>query len=241
MGHQINCQPKDTVANTKTYLPTREADLLDWCQSFYRNLASDPTVFGLQEADVADYKAMLDAFAQSHATASDPATRTGPAIERKDADKSALRRLSQSVVRQIQARPQTTDEQRRLLDITVPDRKPTPHPAPSGMPDVQVVMAVRHTISLKIRREDGGRGRPVGTIGANVYYAVSPTVPTTSAGWTHAGQATRMGHQIALPESTPAGATVWIAANWYNGRGETGPLSDAVTTNLPGGQSRLVA
>ncbi len=166
----------------------------------------------------------------------------GPVIERKDLDKGTLRRSSQTLVRQIQARPETTDEQRRTLNITVPDRKPTPHPAPSEMPDVQLTMAIRHTIGLKIRREDGGRGRPAGDgPGANVYYAVSPTVPTTPSGWTHAGQATRMSHQIQLPESTPAGATVWIAANWYNGRGEVGPLSDAITTNLPGGQARLAA
>ena len=224
-----------------TYLPTREEDFLDWCESFHRNLAVEPVAFGTTAVRVAEYNTTLTRFAESYAAATDPATRTRPVIERKDADRDTLRRSTQSVVKQIQARPETTDEQRRTLGITVPERKPTTHGEPTEMPDMQLLMAIRHTIALKIRRQDGGRGRPAGTLGANVYYAVSPTVPTTQTGWTHAGQATKMNTQITLPETTPAGATVWIASNYYNGRGETGPLSDAITTNLPGGQSRLAA
>ncbi len=225
----------------KTYLPTREAEFLDWCQSFDRNLAADPTAFGVTELIVADYQTTLTRFETSYALATDPATRTRPVLVRKDKDKDTLRRSTQSIVRQIQARPQTTDEQRRLLNITVPDRNPTQSVPPTDMPDVQIIQAIRHTIQVRLRREDGGRGKPAGCVGANIYYAVSPTIPTTSEGWTHAGQATRSTHQITLPESTPAGATVWIAANWYNGRAETGPLSDAISTNLPGGQARLTA
>jgi hypothetical protein len=44
-----------------------------------------------------------------------------------------------------------------------------------------------------------------------------------------------------MPEDVPGGATVWITANYYNGRGEVGPLADAISTNLPGGQARLAA
>ncbi|HEY0008920.1 MAG TPA: hypothetical protein VGB55_09365 [Tepidisphaeraceae bacterium] len=223
------------------YLPTREADFLDWCQSFHRTLAVDPVLFGTNANAVDAYEEDLNRFAASYSKATDPNTRTRPMIERKDQDKKTLVRSTQSMVRQIQARPETTDEQRRQLKITVPDRKPTPHGPPTEMPATTLVSAVRHTIEMQIRREDGGRGRPTGTNGANVYYAVSPTVPTSQIGWTHAGQATRMNTQITLPESTPAGATVWIACCWYNGRGENGPLSVAIATNLPGGQSRLAA
>ena len=229
------------MPTTKQYLPSRTADLIEWAVSFNGNLAVDPTAFGLNEQVVDEYQVVLARAQASVALAGDPATATRPIIGRKALDLDALRRSSRSIVKQVQAWPQTTDEQRRLLQITVPDRKPTPHPAPGEMPDVQIAFAVRHTIALRIRREDGGRGRPVGTTGANVYYAVGPTVPSTAGGWTHACQATRMGCQIELPATTPAGATVWVAANWYNGRGETGPLSDAVSTNLPGGQARLAA
>ena len=229
------------MPNTKNYLPSRTADLIDWAVAFHGNLAAGPTEFGLSEQAVAEYLTTLTRARQSVALASDPATATRPIVGRKAADLETLRRSSRSLVKQVQARPQTTDEQRRLLRITVPDRKPTPHAPPPEMPDVQIAFAVRHTIALRVRREDGGRGRPAGTTGANVYYAVGATVPSTAGGWTHACQATRMGCQIELPAATPAGATVWVAANWYNGRGEVGPLSDAVSTNLPGGQARLAA
>ena len=50
-----------------------------------------------------------------------------------------------------------------------------------------------------------------------------------------------MSHVIAMPESIAPGATIWITANYYNGRGEVGPLANALSTNLPGGQARLAA
>ena len=229
------------MALYKTYLPTREADFLDWCKSLHRNLAADPVSFGTTAERVTEYNTTLTRFAEAYVAATDPATRTRPMIERKTETKMTLVRSTQSIVRQIQARPETTDEQRRLLNITVADRRPTPHIAPTEMPDMTMTKAISHTMELQIRRPDGGRGRPPGTLGANVYYAVSPSVPTLQTGWTHAGQATRMTTQITLPLSTPPGATVWIAACYYNGRGENGPLSDAITTNLPGGQARLAA
>ena len=229
------------MPTTKQYLPSRTADLIDWADAFGGNLMADPAAYGMLEAAVEDYLVVLNKAKAGIALAGNPATSTRPIIAQKTEDVESLRAASRALVRQIQARPQTTTAQRETLNITVPDRKPTPHPAPGEMPDVQIAFAVRHTIALRIRREDGGRGRPAGTTGANVYYAVGPAVPSTAGGWTHACQATRMGCQIELPASTPAGATVWVAANWYNGRGETGPLSDAVSTNLPGGQAWLAA
>ncbi len=148
-----------------------------------------------------------------------------------------------SLVRQVQTHPQTTDEQRRQLAITVPDRTRTEQTAPDDEPVVTITDTKRHMVAIAMRREDGRAGRPAGIAGMNVYYAISESVPTKAqiGRWTHAGQATRMNHVIAMPEDVPGGATVWITANYYNGRGEVGPLADAISTNLPGGQARLAA
>ena len=229
------------MPTTKNYLPTREADLIEWAVSFNANISKDPASFGLTLEDATDYAAAVSAAQTSVNLATDPATRTGPVVQRKAIDLQALKSLSRSLVKQIQARPRTTDEQRRLLAITIPDKIPTRHGPPTDMPDVDIVSAVSRFLGIEIRRTDGERGKPAGCIGANVYYAVSDTVPTTSDGWTHAGLSTRLSYQFQLPDIVPAGATVWVAANYINNKGEVGPLSNAVSTNLPGGQARLAA
>ena len=225
----------------KDYLPTRIADLIEWMNAFFANIAAFGQSVGLSEQAVTDFGTTLTRAREAVALASDPATRTRPIVERQQDDLDTLRRSTRGLVRQIQAHPQTTDEQRRTLGITVPDRNSTPKPAPSEEPVVVVTRAVRRTVAIKMRREDGRRGKAPGCIGMNVYYAVGEIVPTTIGGWTHVGQCTRTDYAITLPDDVPAGATVWVTANYYNGKGETGPLADAISTNLPGGQARVGA
>ncbi len=223
------------------YLPTRIADLIEWAVSFHRNATLLQGEIGLSEQAVTDLSTTLDRAKASVDAASDPLTRTRISVERQREDLDTLKRSLRSLVKQVQAHPQTTDDQRRQLDITVPDRTRSDRPAPGEEPVVTITKVQRHMVAIKIRREDGRAGKPAGISGMNVYYAVSETMPSHIGGWTHAGQATRMSHVIAMPESIAPGATIWITANYYNGRGETGPLADAISTNLPGGQARLAA
>jgi hypothetical protein len=41
-------------------------------------------------------------------------------------------------------------------------------------------------------------------------------------------------YDVTLPPETPAGATVWLSAAYYNRKGEHGPLARPVPTNVPG-------
>ncbi len=223
------------------YLPTRIADLIEWAVAFLRNATLLQGDVGLSEQAVTDLSTTLDRAKNAVNAASDPRTRTRITIERQRDDLDKLRQTLRSLVRQVQAHPQTTDDQRRQLDITVPDRSRSDRPAPSEEPVVTITKVQRHMVAIAIRREDGRAGKPAGISGMNVYYAVSETMPSHIGGWTHAGQATRMSHVIAMPESIAPGATVYVTANYYNGRGEVGPLADAISTNLPGGQARLAA
>ncbi|MEM7807912.1 MAG: hypothetical protein AAF561_07370 [Planctomycetota bacterium] len=223
------------------YLPNRIADLIEWCVSFVANIAPEPSDYGVDPTAFTAYQGILTDTQTLVGMASNPHTRTGPVVEEQQEKLRELRTATRALVRQIQARPETTDFQRRTLGITVPDRTRTERPAPTEEPVVTISECQRHMVAIKIRREDGRAGKPAGINGMNVYYAVSPTVPTHIGGWTHAGQATRMNHTIAMPLDVPAGATIWVTANYYNGRGEVGPLAAAATTNLPGGQVRLAA
>ena len=42
------------MPTTKNYLPTREADLIEWAVSFNANISKDPASFGLTLEDATD-------------------------------------------------------------------------------------------------------------------------------------------------------------------------------------------
>lgn len=216
---------------------SNESKLINFTRNFLDRLAGDPGAFDADPDRVAEYAVTRERFIRSYDVANAEPTRTRANITLKDENKRRLVSSTRALIRQLQAWPQLTDAQRRELRITVADRTKTPLPPPTAMPQIELVQAVRHTVRLRVANPDGGRRRPAGTAGANVFYAVSDAAPASPGAWASAGLWTRGPFDVTFPLGTPAGATVWLSAAYYNPRGEYGPMADAVTTNLPGGQA----
>jgi hypothetical protein len=133
-----------------------------------------------------------------------------------------------------------TNDQRFSLGLPI-RRVPSPIPQPGEAPDVDVKSVSGRTIICRIHRATGSRrGKPPGVAGANVYSHVGPTPPASLNDWTLEGHASRPNAvEIVLPADVPGGSTVWICANWYNPRGQAGPTSAPVSTNIPGGVTAM--
>ena len=218
-----------------------EGKLVDFTENFHDRLAADPLAFGTTAERLTEYKTTRDYFVNARRVALATDTRTKPNIELKDAHKKTLINSTRSLIKQIQARPETTDAQRDLLGIPVPDRNKTVEPPPSQAAQIELVTAVRRTVRMRVKNPDGGRRRPAGCAGAQVFYAVGE-LPVRPTDWRSAGLWTSGTFDVAFPDDTPAGSTVWVSAAYYNRKGQYGPMADAVTTNLPGGQvSRTAA
>ena len=211
--------------------------LIDFTGNFAGKLGPNPGDFGTTAGRVAEYVTTRDRWLLAREIAAAEATRTSGNIALATEARRTLVNSTRALVREIQAWPQMTDAKRRELRITVPDRTRTPVPAPVDVPEVDLVQAVRHTVRLRVRNPEGSRRRPAGTAGANIFYAVSATMPATPVDWKWAGLWTRGDFDVTFPLDTPAGSAVWVTAAYANPRGENGPMADAVTTNLPGGQA----
>jgi hypothetical protein len=59
------------------------------------------------------------------------------------------------------------------------------------------------------------------------------------AEWTFEGNMTRPVFAIDLDSAVPAGARVWIAAMWYNTRGQCGPVSAAKSVRVQDGVAKF--
>jgi hypothetical protein len=223
---------------SRNFLPSADAQLLAWSVNFNTLIVATPTAFGLTAAQATAYTGRHDAYASAYQTAFDPNTRTGPAIEAKDLAKKALDAEARELVRIVQAFPSLTDDQRRSLKITVRKSR-TPTPAPSVRPGMDLISVSMRTVTVHIHDSASiaKRGKPAGALGAKVYTFVGSDYPSDPTLWDYQGDTTRAKHEITFPDSVPSGAQVWVCAAWYNRKGETGPASVPITTNVQGGGS----
>jgi len=99
---------------------------------------------------------------------------------------------------------------------------------------VQVTSAIERTIGMIIDAANGGR-RPRGARQAFVYTYVGEDYPADPGLWAFQGAATKRKFTVVLPNTVPSGARVWVCAAWVSTRGQAGPPSVPVSTNIPGG------
>lgn len=216
------------------YLPSADAELLAWSTNFIGLIETGFATYGLTSAQATAYRAAHDTYAGAYQAAYDPNTRTRPVIEGKAVAKRALATLARELVRIAQAFPEMTDELRRSLNITVPKAR-SPIPAPTARPVAEIVSVAAWTVTAYVHDTTSDRDKPEGVIGAKLYTFVGETYPSDPSEWEYQGDFTRRRCEITLPNTVAAGSRVWVCAAWYNRKGETGPASVPVSTNIQGG------
>lgn len=188
---------------------------------------------------------MHDAFAAAYAAAKNPSTNSKVAISAKNDAKKALKAEARKLARTVQAAPGITNAQRGELGLTVPDSHLTPVTRPSDPPILAVLPSIGRTVRIRLHDKSSPDrlGRPLGAAGAVIMSYTGQTeedsVPANMANWTFRGIATRRYFDVNFDADVPAGALVWIAAMWFNARGQLSPLSIAQSVRVGDGVSKL--
>ncbi len=224
-----------------SWYPTKDADLLSFSGNMSTKLTADPTGYGVLAADAVALATLVGNFDTSYATANDPATRTSVSIAAKDVARAGLIAEMRDLYKKINAANLTADK-RQELGLPIPDATPTPVQPPATRPVANIVQASGRTVSVRASDEatPGRRARPAGTSGLEVFsYAATSaseqTPPADLSAWKFEGLATRTRFEVVFPNSVAIGTQVWIAARWYNQRGQVGPISDTASTYVTGG------
>ena len=227
---------------TRSYLPGREAELISYTGNLEANFSATPGDFGLSVEQAADYRTTRTRFVDAYDVCQSGATRSPTNQTLKSEAKKKLLNATRMLVDVVQAWPMMTDAKRQTLRITVPDRTKTSVPPPSAMAQIEMVEAIRHTVRVKVKNPDGTRRRPAEVAGAQVFFATGPDAPADQSEWRSAGLWTRGTFDVTFPADTAPGTTVWVAAAYYNRKGQYGPMGTGVSTNLPGvGAARRAA
>ena len=218
---------------SKPFYQLSDPSLNLWATQAGGTLGDAAEAFHVLPAQAAELVARAAAFDAALVAWNDPATRTPIASAEKSARRAELLDYARYLMSSINANPLTTDAQREALGIR-PRRRPTPVPAPASVPMIDLAVSGGRTITLRLHGDENRRGKPKGVKGASLFTFVGPAVPADMDAWKFEGLTTRT--TVELDFSAVAGgqaATVWVTANWYNDRGQTGDACAPVSVNLP--------
>jgi len=216
------------------FIPHSDADLNSFAINLSAKITLAPTTYGLVAGDATALATLVTAFTSALSTAVTPATRTKTSIAAKDTARAVLVADIRSLARRIQATPTVTAAQKTDLGLPIRDAVPTPVPAPSTKPtlDLAVTDRQKHIIRIADETTPTRRGRPAGTIGCEVFAHVGPTpAPAGLEDWNFKGIATKAEFDVEYA-ADDAGKQAQIVARWLNRKGETGPVSNPITGTI---------
>jgi len=227
------------MGTSRDYLPQTDNDFRAWAQNLQTRLVAEGGVggdaWGVSAQQISDYTAAYQAYDAAWIAANQTDTRTKTTITTKNDTRDALRELSRYYVQNIlQVNPAMTDTIRTQLQITIRDADPTNIDPPATAPIVNIakVFGSQITVDLRDSLNSESRAKPDGVAGATILYFVGDNAPTGGEQWIVAGLATRTAHTVTLPSTIAAGTKVWMSAQWFNPKTETGPAATPVSTNI---------
>jgi hypothetical protein len=228
------------VMANKNYIPSREADLLNWSQNLYDKLTVTPADFGLTAEQVAPFATAQEAFKADYAKVLDPATKTKVTVAAKNQSKKAMLTIVRPLVQTIQNWPGMTNAKRDELEITVPDREPSSIGAPEEMPVLRIASVNGRVLDLEVRRTDGTTKRkPAGVRAVWLRTFVgapgsdpAATPPQVLDQYEFRGESTKSNPQIVFPPDVAPGTPVWVTAQWVNPTGQPGPACAPVKAHI---------
>lgn len=221
--------------------PPSDNALLAWSANFLALLTASPTTYGITIAMATAYGAVHADYATNLA-ACDPNARNKSSVVAKNQSRINLKAAARLLSNTINGVATVTDAQKTALGLNV-RAKPSPIPAPSDAPGLDIVSVYAWTVKIKLHDSAAGskRGRPAGVSGAGLFSFVGDIAPTNIALWNFEGNVGKTIIDIAFDSSNPSGTKVWFTAFWFNNRKQSGPACPPASTNLQGGSVSLAA
>jgi hypothetical protein len=222
--------------------PRSDTGLLQWSQNVVNCITPTPADWGLVLLDVTNYTAAHDGYSTALA-AVDPSIRNKPAVVTKNQKRNALKLAAQTIANKIYVSSVVDDAMK--VQIGMPPRQsPSPIPAPSSKPVIEVIKVSGFTATIRLRDAAGAsRGKPAGTSGATVLsYTGTGAAPIDVTKWSFEGVVGKVNKiDVTFPSNLANGTQVYLTAFWFNGRKQNGPASDPISLIVQGGGVLLSA
>jgi hypothetical protein len=217
--------------NNQDYIPRNEEDFNEWQDNFMAVLATLLAMFGIPAAVFTTLQGFQSAWVSRYAVGREEADPTSAQRQAKrDARKAYVPQIRQIVKQYIQFNPATTNDVRISLGLTVADTTKTPAPVPDRAPKINVdkITHAMHKLRMTDPDNPDTKKKPKGVRATRVFRFIGTSAPAGINQYSLIGNPSRFLFNSAFDEAD-AGKRAWYIAQYENTRGETGPLSDAVS------------
>lgn len=226
---------------SKSYIPSKDADLVNWAQNFSTVLTAAPTDYGSTSAAAAAISTAVGTFVTDFGTdgtidrkAVNPATRTKAGVAALKVAKAAMLGLIRPVALAIINSATVTDEQKTTIGVTVKDKVKTVIAPPTTYPNITLLPAGSGLITLRYadNTTPTSKAKPSGVTGLQLFAATSATVITDAASIPFSEFITKQPMQLER-DNSEKGKTLYVVGRWQNAKGESGPYGPIVSVIVP--------
>lgn len=220
------------------YIPAKNADAASWATNFDDLVTANPTSYGLTAPIAVTIAAATAAFVDALAISTNPATRTTPTVAATQAARVDWENTVRPYAQQVKKNPAVTNEQRADLGLTIDATVPTPIPAPTAAPALELVSGGIGTVRINARNPEtpGSKAKPFGATGLEIYGSIGTVAATDPSQATYLARATKSPLQLNLGAGN-SGKVVTLFARFATTSGpagvaQTGPFSAPLVFTL---------
>lgn len=217
-----------------SYMPKRKAEQVAWAQTFDNVVRPNATEYGVPEELMTQFTALNSALQTAWTAAQEPSTRTRGTVAAANNALVAMKVAARNLVSIIQGTPGVSDQMKLDAGLTVRKTHPSPKPAPTESPFIQVKRVNGRNVTIELRQDAERRAKPAAVQNALIFTYTGQSAPQDTNLWQFVMTTTNTTVQIPFPPSE-TGDRVWITAMWSNAKSETGPAAEPVSVNLPAG------
>ena len=183
-----------------SYLPRKEADLIDWGENFTAQIATNAAAWEIPQGEVTELQNAFGDFKQKHQESHSPG-RNKILTAEKDAAKERFVALVQQQVNFRLKNPVITPAQRSALGLEPADTTPSGPPSCTSRPDFTIKLRDIRELELRIiDAETRSKARPFWSNGAMVRYAFLSKPPQSVEDLTRSRLATHTPYILPFTE-----------------------------------------
>jgi hypothetical protein len=214
-------------------IPSKEKNYVDWSDNLIAVATIHKTAWKLPEDKLAELQTLHNEVKALHELCQ-TASYMKLDMQAKNEKKKLLIHLEEVFIRNnLQNNDAMTDTGRKELGIPIHDTKPTPVPAPEGIPEIEIATPYPRTVQIKFRDEHAARwGKPEHVHGLECVWEIAETPPVKVGDLLHSEFATKNPLELVFEEDE-RGNKVYFAARWETGAMKKGKWSDIFSAIIP--------
>jgi len=216
--------------STSPYIPPKDADAVNWANTFAATLTADPAAYMLTAGDASACQAAADGFAAAYALGGgtyhspvNPATKTVQTTQDKVDARVVMEQTLRPYAQQISRNAGISGAAKLAIGVNPRTSNPTPVPDPTTFPNMQLIAGAPLTLKLQYRDNGAvtGKAKPFGAIQLQVFAMTSETPITDPAEIAYFGTATKSPFLLNFG-GEDANKVCYVTCRWITRTGKIG-------------------